>query len=471
MLHFINSQNPSLLVDQSPNVLLEDQSSWAVKDEERAEVGQQLTHLRKKHDLSRSMLGKRDSFLQSLRSELVQLNAIEETSTATAGTIQDRVKQLEAEIDKTRSLREHTKDEKYIYEHVLNRMQKTRISLELQAQHYTQALKTKQQVVTEQLRRMRNAQANSFLARQTVNVARTLLTREEQQQESQALTLEKNARLRKEISSRRGENQTRQAEIAEFAANMQEDGEETRLRKGYVLHRFWWNALHRKLEKDKAESVEIEEAFQRIKIATGVGDIHDIVERFLTKEQTYSRLMQAVTESEQRVERLKHDIEEEQSNIKSFAVSEQRGSADLDAAGLDLAIAKEMREVQMAQEKLQRREIAYEHMGEWASKVYTQLYRIVNKEQPDLGGNSGENYLLTLFNRLSALVEGLLEPIKAQRDAVIQAVDSQNSKKVQELLDQSPESLRKVIRVRGNPTDEDEVQDEASEIHEKSSKK
>lgn len=456
LLHLITSQNPSLLVDPLPKVS-QDQSSWTVKDEERTEVGLQLTELRKKHDLSRSKLEEKDTSLYTLRSELVHLSAIEENTQISAATVQNRIKLLEAEIEKTRSMRDHVKDEKYTYEHVLNRMKRTRINLELQAQHYTQALKTKQLVVAEQLRRMRSSQANSAIAKQAVDVARSLLTREEQQQESQALILEKNARLRQEIASKRDKRQTRQAEIAEFAANMQEDGEETRLRQGYLLHRFWWNALQRKLEKDKAQSVEIEEAFQRIKIATGLGDVHDMVERFLTKEQTYERLMHAVTEAEQRVERLKRDIEEEQSSIKTFLVSEQRGNAEIDATGLGLAIEKELKEVQTAQNHLEKHEIAYDHIAEWLRRIYSQFHRIVQSDEPNITPNPGENYLLTLFNRLTALVQDLLQPLHTQRDSVIQTVDSQNSKKAQELLTESPETLRKAVRVRVTLTEEGET--------------
>ena len=460
LLHLLSTHNPSLLVDPLPPVLLQDQNPSTVKDEERTEVGLQLTDLRKKHDLSRSKLGEKDESLYRLRSELVNLSAIEESTQVETGTVQGRIKRLEAEIENTRKMRERTKDEKYMYEHVLNRMKRNRISLELQAQHYTQALRTKQQVVAEQLRRLRSSQVSSSIARQAVDVARSLLTREEQQQESQALTLEKNTRLRQEIASRRDERQTRQAEIAEFAANMQEDGEETRLRQGYLLHRFWWSALHRKLEKDREESVEIEEAFQRIKIATGLGDVHDMVERFLTKEQTYARLKSAVTDAEQRVERLKRDIDEEQSSIKTFLVSEQRGNSEIDATGLGLSIAKELKEVQTAQDKLEKHEIAYDHIAEWLKRTYIQLYRVFHPDPPIMTLNPGENHLLSLFNRLIALVQDLLEPIKTQRDSVIQAVNSHNSKTVHELLEESPESLKKAVRVRGDWTEAGEIEGE-----------
>ena len=452
MLDLISTQNTSILVDQPARVHIKDQSTWAVQSEERSEVSRQLTHLRKKHDLSKCVLGQRDLHLQTLKSELVQLEAIQETTQMTAHSAQDRVKHLEAEIEKTREMRRYARDQKDIYEHVLDRMTKTRISLELKAHKFTDEIKNKQQVVNEQLSRMRKTQMNSNIAKQAVEVARNLISRQEQEQEEQVTVLEKHAKMRKEIESRREERQTRQAEIAELAANSQKDSEETHLRQGYFLHRFWFQALHRKLQKDKSESVEIEDAFQQIKIATGLSDVHEMLERFFTKEQTYVRLRDAVNSAERRVERLKRDIEEEQGNVKNFKVTEGREEKG-DGGELDKAIAKELREVQTAQEKLKKHEIEYDHMAEWVRKMYGQLCRIVRKQEPDLHVGETENYLLTLFQRLTSLVEELLAPIQLQRDTVIQTVSIQNSTKIEDLMQQSPTAMRKIVRVKPSFTD------------------
>jgi len=457
MFELVTSQNTSMIVDQRPRVRIKDESEWATKDEEKNEVGQQLTVLKKRHDLSRNLLGKREVELQSLEHEYGQLAAIESTAESRQKRLMEQIEEKEQEIKRTKELQDQAKDERFIYEHVLERMKKTKIHLELKSHQFDSELKNKQFVVNEQLQRMRKSQGNSFLARQAVEVARHLFSKEEKQQEDQALELERNMRNRKEMASRREDRAVRQAEIAEQAANEQQDPEETRLRQGYLLHKFWWHALQRKLEKDKAQSVEIEEAFQSIKIATGLSDVREIVEKFLTKEQTYSHLVQAVTETEQRVEQLKQAIEDEQQDIRHFEVSEHKLNEAADAKDIDQQIMQELKEVQSAQEKLQKHVVVYDHIAEWVRKVYSQLYRIQHKDQPTLvhPTDSSDNYLLTMFQKLTVLIEALLEPIRASRDEVVRKVDDQEAKKIDELIQQSPEALRKVVRVRPTVFDED----------------
>lgn len=450
MFELVTSQNTSLIVDQRPKIRIKDESEWATKDEEKNEVGQQLTVLKKRHDLSKNLLNKRENDLQTLEHEYGQLAAIETTAETRHKRLLEQIEEKEAEIRRTKELQEQAKDERYIYEHVLDRMKKTKIHLDMKSHEFDGELKNKQFVVNEQLQRMRKSQGNSFLARQAVEVARSLFTKEEKQQESQAMGLERNMRTRKEMASRREDRALRQAEIAEQAANTQQDPEENRLRQGYLLHKFWSHALQKKLNKDKAQSIEIEEAFQSIKTATGLSDVREVVEKFLTKEQTYSRLMLAVTETEQRVENLKQAIEEEQQDIRHFEVSEHKLSEVADAKAIDQQILQELKEVQSAQEKLQKHVVMYDHIAEWVRRVYSQLYRIQHKDQPTLPtpSDASDNYLLTMFHKLTIQVEELLEPIKASRDEIVRKVDDQEAKKIDEIILQSPEAIRKTVRVR-----------------------
>ena len=54
---------------------------------------------------------------------------------------------------------------------------------------------------------------------------------------------------------------------------------------------------------------ELEDAFQKIKAATGQCDVQQIVHRFLTREQTYSQLLMAVSENERKIDNLRKDNE------------------------------------------------------------------------------------------------------------------------------------------------------------------
>jgi hypothetical protein len=61
----------------------------------------------------------------------------------------------------------------------------------------------------------------------------------------------------------------RQSEIAEAAANENKDSNEIKLRENFYVQKIWSQFLKRKMEKEMKSSHLIENAFQRIRTATG----------------------------------------------------------------------------------------------------------------------------------------------------------------------------------------------------------
>ena len=54
---------------------------------------------------------------------------------------------------------------------------------------------------------------------------------------------------------------------------------------------------------------EIEDAFQKIRASTGLTDVQEIVHKFLTREQTYSQLLMAVSDNERKIDNLRRENE------------------------------------------------------------------------------------------------------------------------------------------------------------------
>ena len=73
--------------------------------------------------------------------------------------------------------------------------------------------------------------------------------------------------------------------------------------------------MRKKMEREMRNSQSIDDAFKAIKTATGVTDVQDMVRKFLTREQTYSQLLMAVSESERMIDKLKKDNEELSSRL------------------------------------------------------------------------------------------------------------------------------------------------------------
>ena len=54
---------------------------------------------------------------------------------------------------------------------------------------------------------------------------------------------------------------------------------------------------------------EVEDAFQKIKASTGFTDVQEIVHKFLTREQTYTQLLMAVSDNERKIDNLRKENE------------------------------------------------------------------------------------------------------------------------------------------------------------------
>merc|ERR1719407_337114 len=70
-------------------------------------------------------------------------------------------------------------------------------------------------------------------------------------------------------------------------------------------------------QEEKLKIADYEEAFRRIKEATGVSDVNEVIQKFLTQEDTQNNLMNLTRENQNRIEmlneerrRLKAQVEE-----------------------------------------------------------------------------------------------------------------------------------------------------------------
>ena len=100
-----------------------------------------------------------------------------------------------------------------------------------------------------------------------------------------------------------------QQEIAEAAANENKDSNELKMQENYMVQKMWSQFLKKKMEKEMKRTYEIEDAFQKIRAATGDSDVQEIVQKFLTRESTYAQLLMSVSEQEEKIDALRNDNE------------------------------------------------------------------------------------------------------------------------------------------------------------------
>jgi len=123
--------------------------------------------------------------------------------------------------------------------------------------------------------------------------------------------------------------------------------------------------MRKKMEKEMSDSAQIDTAFKDIKTATGVTDVQELVKRVLTREQTYSDLLQNVNDSDKKVDMLKKDNEMLRNRLHDLKIDSEANAAAAQEAGdnqfqdedileMQEMIGKQSRDYYQLQEKFKK---------------------------------------------------------------------------------------------------------------------
>lgn len=457
-----------LLITQNDTYIPDDVEA-VDHEEERREVSTQLAIIRKRHDQTKEANLRKRKQVDKLKQELDQVGTVTNAAEGEQKSLETRVEQLERALTAAQAKQEEELQNKTVYEHMLDRMKKDRIALEIKAQSLSQNLRSARQVLGSEQQKSRKTMEAKFQSRLQLKDLKDQYEFEKRQKEDRIIQLERNVRMRQEASNRREERQKRQAEIAEAAAKADSDSQESRLRDNVLLLRFWYNFLKWKLENERNRSVDIEKAFQKIRVATGLQDVQEIVERFLTREQTYNEFISGVSEAESKLEALKQQNVEAREELLKMQLDENGGARALyhEVEELEAQQGHLVKESTIVKERLKKTIGLYDQVLEWATKIMKRID--LNPESMSVA--TGDNVLSTrqtladMFESIEGRVNEMLEPVLSQREEQRRLMEIQASKKTDQLMTEitTEEFLAKNIRVRPQATKEDVTEEEADD--------
>lgn len=244
----------------------------------------------------------------------------------------------------------------------------------------------------------------------------------------------------------------RQTDIAEMAANENKDQNEIQMQEKFLVQRLYSAFLKKKMENEMNNNRYIEDAFQKIRTATNLSNVNEIVHRFLTREQTYSELLIAVSENERKIENLRKDHEIWGEKLHELQISDKKNEEKNNDAGrkilspeieeLDKQIGSYSKDKEKSDELCKKVNLIADQVQGWASRV-TQKIDIHFGENITAYGE--DKSLAFIFEKICEAVTKQLGQIIAEEDederGYITAKDFMNDFCTQEFLDKN-------IRVR-----------------------
>ena len=96
----------------------------------------------------------------------------------------------------------------------------------------------------------------------------------------------------------------------------------------YMVQKLWSAFLTKKMATEMGKYRHLEDAFQKIRTSTGNSDVQELVNKFVTREATYSQLLATVGSNEKHCEVLRKMNDEKEELLHSLRIANQDSADD-----------------------------------------------------------------------------------------------------------------------------------------------
>ena len=281
IMNAINNRNPSSLLQMS---FARTSISPIRSTDDKSDSSMQLLLLKKTIDHQRLTMGKGDNTLSTLRQELKILELEEVKREFWDRQNKQKIKQLQHEIEIAIENQIIESNNQEIYYHLLKRMKKTKIFLEIRSFALNENIINSDFVLSTEVKKHLISKEAASQAMNTFKEFKESIVVETTEGTNQIYELQRSIENSKTVADRRDAWKKHQETMYEAAIIDDRSAKSLKMKEGLALHKLWYKVLTRIYERKKEKSKNLEDAFQNVKIFTGIPEIGMVVENFLTKE-------------------------------------------------------------------------------------------------------------------------------------------------------------------------------------------
>jgi len=300
----------------------------ADNEHELAKLDEQITQLRRKHDdLAHANLEKRRE-LDKLNDRLQDLSREASLPSAEDNPIMKEIRELEARLNRAVTKYEDAQEVRRTYEQIVKRLKEERIGFNNQLEARESTMRAKEADYEELLLMSHDANQSKEMAKQELAKFESVVSderklREKELAERRALVAKKqeiNAELERREKARR-ESMT--APSSALGSTRSESGNRGSAAQQHAI-------TEADIEEEQEKIASYEAAFREIKEATGVADVNEVIQKFITQEETHKSLLAMTRESQTKIESLSESkvaAQERVQRLKYAAGSEPQPAA------------------------------------------------------------------------------------------------------------------------------------------------
>merc|ERR1719478_1703825 len=282
----------------------------------------EMNQLKAKLDELKNDTIKRQSKMEETNSKLQELATNAKLPSSENSPQVRQIRVLENRLDKAMIKYNEAQSIRKTYEQIVKRLKEERVGFDNQLAAIERTLKAKEHDYEELLLLSHDAyhakeMAQAELHRFEQGVMEERNQRDKEVQEKKALVqqrVEMNQRLeQRERMLRQQQDLDRAGELA--------------LKTTTAMAELASSMSHNEAEDEKIRMQEFEDAFRRIKEATGVLDVNEVIQKFLTQEETQNNLFALTKDNQQRIDQLEKEKEQMKSLVDELKYSAAGGAA------------------------------------------------------------------------------------------------------------------------------------------------
>mmetsp|Transcript_10765 Transcript_10765/g.22417 ORF Transcript_10765/g.22417 Transcript_10765/m.22417 type:complete len:548 (-) Transcript_10765:362-2005(-) len=271
----------------------------SAKGGELEKLHQYVKELRKRYDEIHLATNKKQHNLNLHLDHIKDLERDSVRATDEDSPMMRHIRMLENRLDKALIKYNEAQSIRRTYDQIVKRLREERIGFDNQLGALERTLKAKEHDLEELILMSHDANHAKELAKSELVKTDQALMNEREKRERELMERRNQLKIRQELNNRaEARNQAILQSALDAAGDRVAMEEAQRMKETQAVKN---NA---QLEEEQTRITTFEEAFKKIKEATGVSDVNEVIQKFMTQEDTHNNLKQITKESQVRIDQL-----------------------------------------------------------------------------------------------------------------------------------------------------------------------
>ena len=292
-----------------------------LNDAEVAKIETQLTLLRQKQNQLVHGNKAKEKQLTQFEDELRDLGKNGARPAHEANPLMRQIRTLENRLDKAMIKYNEAQSIRKTYDQIVKRLKEERVNFDNQLGAIEATLKAKEHDYEELLLMSHDASHAKDVAKGELGRLQGLVGEERKARDKELGERRSAVHAREEMNTRMEEREKARRDIVLEAQGDLGEKAEQALKQNVVT-----NALHHTLNVNVVEGEQqvmsaYEAAFRKIKESTGVSDVNEVIQKFLTQEETHANLVKMTSDATSRIENLAEERQKEKTAVDEMRFS------------------------------------------------------------------------------------------------------------------------------------------------------